>query len=108
MNDRDARERRCAAVVRMIARACAQIALARVDIIAIFSWCEKCPYNGHFLIVLFSQFDRVRAAANVNKSEWRRHDMATDVDAIAVKNFLYRTRAKAPATTESRFERANQ
>lgn len=108
MNDRDARERRRAAIVRLIAQACAQIARDRADIIAIFSFRKKCPYNGRFLIVLFSQFDRARAGANANASGRKHHGMATDMDAIAVKNFLYRTRAKAPAMTESRFERANQ
>lgn len=108
MNDRNVRERRRAAIVRMIARARTQIARVRVAIIAIFSWRKKCPYNGHFLIVLLSQFGRARAAANANTSARRRHGTATDADAIAVKNFLYRTRAKAPVMTESRLERANQ
>jgi hypothetical protein len=108
MNDIDACARRRAAIVATISHAGAQIARDRADGVANFPLCDKCPWNGHFLIIRFSCSGRARACANADARMPRGHVTAFDADSSAVKFFLHRTRAKALAATESCFERANQ
>jgi hypothetical protein len=108
MNDDGAHASRRVAVAVAVLHARAQIARDRIGIAADFSLCEKYRWNGHFLIVKFLRFNPARAHAGERVHAPSRRVATFEADLIAVKIFLHRTRAKALAMAESRFERANQ
>jgi hypothetical protein len=108
VNDDDALARRRAAMVATRARSrAASFAFAR-DVMANFVRYEKCPWNGHFSTTSF-RIAIACARARAPRARARRDRVATlNANSIAPKIFLHRTRARALATTKSRFERANR
>jgi hypothetical protein len=108
VNDDGACARCRAAIAATRSRAREQIVRACAEIVARFSACKKCPWNGRFLIVSFCiAIERAHARAKQARTQYRR--VATfETGSTAAKFFLHRARAKALAMTESHFERANQ